>query len=229
MGESGAGPGHDASVREVVVWDLPTRIFHWLLVGLLVGSVVTVQLHAMELHALFGYAILTLVIWRILWGLLGSENARFAHFVKGPGEVLGHIGHILRRSPDRETSHNPLGGWAVIALLLLVAAQATTGLFANDDVLFRGPLFPFVGKAMSDRLTSWHYTIKDVLLVMVGLHIAAALFYRFVLRHRLVEAMVTGRKALPREASPPALAGPLRALLLLGLSAAAVRGVVTLA
>ncbi|WP_144299819.1 cytochrome b/b6 domain-containing protein [Elioraea rosea] len=229
MGEGRAAPGHSAELREVLVWDLPTRIFHWSLVLLLIGSVVTVNLHEMALHALCGYAILTLVVWRLLWGLLGSENARFVHFVKGPRGVVGHLGHMLRRSPDREAGHNALGGWAVLALLLLVGAQAVTGLFANDDVLFRGPLFRFVGKAMSDRITSWHYTIKDVLIVMVCLHIAAALFYRFVLRHRLVEAMVTGRKALPRDASPPALAGPLRALLLLGLSAAAVRGVVTLA
>ncbi len=218
-----------SGTREVLVWDLPTRIFHWSLVLLLIGSVVTVNLHRMQLHALFGYAILTLVIWRLLWGLLGSENARFAHFVKGPGRVLGHLGHIIRRSPDRETSHNPLGGWAVVVLLLLVGVQATTGLFANDDVLFRGPLFRFVGKAMSDRITSWHFAIKDVLLIAVGLHVAAALFYRFALRHRLVEAMVTGRKVLPADAAPPVLAGLLRALALLALSAASVRGLVTLA
>jgi cytochrome b len=216
------------ALRPVLVWDLPTRLFHWALVLLMIGSVVTVQLHVMDLHALCGYAILTLLLFRILWGLLGSENARFGHFLRGPGAVLAHLGHIVTRRPDRETSHNALGGWAVVLLLVLVGAQATTGLFANDDILFRGPLARTVGKAMSDRITGWHYLMSDVLLVVVGIHVAAALFYRLALRHRLVEAMVTGRKALPEDVPAPRLAGLGRAAILLALSAAAVRGVVTL-
>ncbi len=223
----GAG-GSGATMREVPVWDLPIRVFHWALVAAITGSVVTIQLHWMAQHALFGYAILTLVIWRVLWGFLGSENARFSHFLKGPGPVLAHLGHILTRKPDRETSHNALGGWAVAALLVLLGAQATTGLFANDDILFRGPLARTVGKDMSDTITGWHYTIKTLLLAMLALHVAAAVFYRVWLRHRLVEAMVTGRKDLPADVQPPRLAGVGRALLLLLLSAAAVRGIVTL-
>lgn len=215
-------------IRQVTVWDLPTRVFHWALVAAIIGSATTVQLHWMAEHALFGYAILTLVIWRILWGFLGSENARFTHFLKGPGAVLAHLVHLIGRRPDRETTHNPLGGWAVMALLVLVGAQATTGLFANDDVLFRGPLASTVGKAMSDRITGWHYTIKNLLLAMIALHVAAALFYRLWPRHRLVEAMVTGRKTLPDDVSAPSHAGLGRALILLALSAAAVRGLVTL-
>jgi cytochrome b len=218
----------EPKLREVAVWDLPTRVFHWALVACILGSVVTVQLHWMNQHALFGYAILTLVIWRVLWGFLGSENARFAHFLKGPGPVLAHLGHMASRAPDRETSHNALGGWAVLLLLVLVGAQATTGLFANDDILFRGPLASTVGKAMSDRITGWHYRIKDLLLIVIALHLAAAVFYRVWLRHRLVEAMVTGRKRLPEDIAPPRLAGVGRALVLLLLAAAAVRGVVTL-
>jgi cytochrome b len=224
-GELGTTP---ADLRHVQVWDLPTRIFHWALVLLLIGSFVTVRLHAMDLHALCGYAILTLLIFRLLWGFLGSENARFAHFLRGPRAVLAHLGHILRRRPDTETSHNALGGWAVMLLLGLVAAQATAGLFANDDVLFRGPLARTVGKAMSDRITGWHYLIADLILVFAALHVAAVLFYRVVLKHRLVEAMVTGAKPLPPHVPQPRLAGPLRAVLLLGLSAAAVRGIVSL-
>lgn len=218
----------EVPVRSVQVWDLPTRVFHWALVAAIIGSAVTIQLHWMDQHALFGYAILTLVIWRVLWGFLGSENARFAHFLKGPGAVLAHLGHLVTRQPDRETSHNALGGWAVMALLLLVGAQATTGLFANDDILFRGPLAGMVGKEMSDRITGWHFTIKNLLLAMLALHVLAAVFYRVWLRHRLVEAMVTGRKQLPADVAAPRLAGLGRALLLLLLAAAAVRGIVTL-
>lgn len=218
----------EVPLREVTVWDLPTRVFHWALVAAILGSVTTVQLHWMEQHALFGYAILTLVIWRILWGVLGSENARFARFLKGPGAVVAHLAHLVARRPDRETSHNPAGGWAVVALLLLVGAQAATGLFANDDILFRGPLARTVGKELSDRITGWHYTIKDLLIVMIALHVAAAVVYRLWPRHRLVEAMVTGRKTLPADVPAPRLAGIGRALLLLALAAAAVRGIVTL-
>ena len=218
----------ELQVRQVRVWDLPTRVFHWALVAAIVGSVTTVQLHWMAWHARFGYAILTLMLWRVLWGFLGSENARFAHFLKGPRAVLAHLGHLVSRRPDRETSHNPLGGWAVVVLLLLVGAQATTGLFANDDILFSGPLASTVGKAMSDRITGWHYMIKDLLLVMIALHVAAAILYRLWPRHRLVEAMVTGRKALPDDVPPPRHAGLGRALILLALSAAAVGGIVTL-
>lgn len=215
-------------LREVAVWDLPTRMFHWALVAAIIGSVTTVQLHWMAEHALFGYAILTLVIWRVLWGFLGSENARFAHFLKGPGAVVAHLGHLIARRPDRETSHNPAGGWAVVVLLALLAAQAGTGLFANDDILFRGPLAGMVGKAMSDRITGWHYAIKDLLIVMIALHVAAAILYRLWPRHRLVEAMVTGRKALPGDVPAPRLAGLGRAAILLVLAAAAVRGIVSL-
>ena len=129
----------DATV-ETKVWDLPTRLFHWALALTLVGSFLTVRAHDMRLHALCGYTALTLVLFRILWGLFGSESARFASFLRGPGAVFAHVRALLGRRPDHETTHNALGGWAVMLMLGLVLAQGATGLFANDDILFRGLL-----------------------------------------------------------------------------------------
>ncbi|MCS6855299.1 MAG: cytochrome b/b6 domain-containing protein [Elioraea sp.] len=216
----------DATVDRTV-WDLPTRLFHWALAICLVGSFVTVKLHEMRLHAWFGYAALALVLFRLLWGVLGSESARFARFLRGPGAVIDHLRGLVRREPDREATHNALGGWAVLALLLLVLAQGATGLFANDDILFRGPLFPLVGKAWSDRLTTWHYRISDALLVLVVVHVAAVLLYRLALGRDLITPMVTGRKRLPGSVPAPRLASPWAAIAAFAVAAGAVWAVVT--
>ena len=120
----------DATV-ETKVWDLPTRLFHWALALTLVGSFLTVRAHDMRLHALCGYTALTLVLFRILWGLFGSESARFASFLRGPGAVFAHVRALLGRRPDHETTHNALGGWAVMLMLGLVLAQGATGLVGH--------------------------------------------------------------------------------------------------
>lgn len=216
----------DATV-ETKVWDLPTRLFHWALALTLVGSFLTVRAHDMRLHALCGYTALTLVLFRILWGLIGSESARFASFLRGPGAALAHLRALLARRPDHETTHNALGGWAVLLMLGLVLAQGATGLFANDDVLFNGPLFPLVGKDVSDRLTGWHYRISDALLIVVIVHVVAVLAYRLA-GHRLIEAMVTGAKRLPAGVRPPRLTGSVPAAAALAVAAGTVWAVVNL-
>jgi cytochrome b len=212
---------------ETKVWDLPTRLFHWALALTLVGSLLTVRAHDMRLHALCGYTALTLVLFRILWGLIGSESARFASFLRGPGAVIAHLRALFSRTPDHETTHNALGGWAVLLMLALVLAQATTGLFANDDIAFRGPLFPLVGKEMSDRLTTWHYRISDLLLILVIVHVVAVFAYRLA-GHQLIEAMVTGVKRLPVGTRAPRQAGLLPAVIALAIAAGTVWAVVNL-
>lgn len=216
----------DATV-ETTVWDLPTRLFHWSLALTLVGSYLTVRAHEMHLHALFGYAALTLVLFRLLWGVVGSESARFATFLRGPRAAAAHLRALIARRPDHETSHNALGGWAVMLMLALVLAQGASGLFANDDILFRGPLFPLVGKAGSDAITTWHKTLFDLLLGLVILHVLAVFAYRLI-GHQLIEAMVTGRKRLPAATPAPRQAGLGRAALTLGIAAATVWAVVAL-
>lgn len=219
--------GEGDTAVETKVWDLPTRLFHWALALTLVGSFLTVRAHDMRLHALCGYSALTLVLFRILWGLFGSESARFASFLRGPGAAISHLRALLRRRPDHETTHNALGGWAVMLMLGLVLAQGATGLFANDDILFRGPLFPLAGKALSDRLTTLHYRISDVLLIVVIVHVVVVFAYRLA-GHQLIEAMVTGIKRLPAGTRAPRLAGLGPAAAALAIAAGTVWAVVNL-
>lgn len=219
--------GEGDTTVEAKVWDGPTRLFHWALALTLVGSYVTVQAGQMRWHSYCGYTALTLVLFRILWGFIGSESARFSRFLRGPGAALAHLRALVTRRPDHETTHNALGGWAVVLMLGLVLAQGTTGLFANDDILFNGPLFPLVGKDASDRLTGWHYALFDVLLIVVAVHVLAVLAYRLA-GHRLIEAMVTGVKRLPSGVRPPRLAGAKPAAAALAAAAGTVWAVVNL-
>jgi cytochrome b len=124
------------SKRKVLVWDLPVRVFHWLLVLLIVSQIVTVSIggNAMEYHVLGGYAILTLVVFRMLWGLLGTPTARFVNFLRGPQAVLRYARSLASREPEQVTGHNPLGGLSVVAMLISILVQAVSGLFADDDV-----------------------------------------------------------------------------------------------
>jgi len=219
--------GEAEAATECAVWDMPTRLFHWALVVCLVGSFVTVQLHSMRVHAWFGYSALALVLFRLIWGVLGSESARFSRFVRGPAAAVEHLRSLAAREPDRDTTHNPLGGWAVLALLMVVLAQGATGLFANDDILFRGPLFALVGKAWSDRLTTWHYRLSDLLIVLVAAHVAAVLVYRVAFGRDLITAMVSGRKRLPPTVAPPRFASLWLAVVAFAMAAGAVWAVVT--
>src|SRR5258706_8137323 len=140
-------------------WDVPVRIFHWLLVLLVVAQCLTASIggNATQFHAFGGYAILTLVLFRILWGFLGGTHARFRDFVRGPGPVIRYAKSILSVPHQSHPGHNPLGGWSVLAMLGSLLLQASTGLFANDDVMMEGPL----AKHVSDRTTEIATTIND--------------------------------------------------------------------
>jgi cytochrome b len=180
-------------MNKILVWDLPLRLFHWLLVLLVVVSFVSAKIggNAMQLHMLSGYTVLTLLLFRILWGFLGSTHARFASFVRGPVKVISYLrGHDAGRHPG----HNPAGAWSVIFMLLALLLQAATGLFANDDIATEGPLAKLVSKALSDRITGVHHLNVKLLLVLIGLHLSAIVFYLFHKRENLVKPMLTGFK-----------------------------------
>jgi cytochrome b len=214
----------------VRVWDLPVRLFHWTLVLLIVCSLVTGKLKGnwMTYHMWSGYAILALVLFRLVWGFIGSTYARFANFIYGPASVLRYAGGLARRKPPHYTGHNPLGGWMVIFLLVCVGLQAGTGLFANDDIATDGPLVRWISKERSDWLTTIHRYNFEVLLVLAGVHIAAALSYLFVMKENLIKPMFTGTKpaaGLPADAA--ARFTPLWiAIVVLGIAAAVVYGIV---
>ncbi len=201
------------------VWDLPTRLFHWVLVLLIATSYVSIQLNWMRIHFLSGYTILTLLLFRLAWGFVGSDTSRFARFLHSPAAAFRHLRAFPRREADNEIGHNAAGGWMVLVLLALVAVQACSGLFSNDDVLVEGPLAKYVGKAASDRISDIHSFNFNLLLAAMGLHVLAVLAYLVVKRQNLLRPMVTGRKRLPPNLRAPRMASPLLALAVLVVAA----------
>lgn len=183
-------------MNKVLVWDLPERLFHWLLVLLVVVSVTSAKIggNAMQVHLLSGYSVLALVLFRILWGFLGGTHARFATFVCGPAAVIAYLRGLVRHRSGQQHSHNPAGAWAVILMLALLLVQAATGLFANDDIAAEGPLAKLISKALSDRLTGIHYLTVKLLFVLIGVHVSAVAFHLFYNRENLLTPMLTGFK-----------------------------------
>ena len=180
------------------VWDLPTRLFHWTLAALIAFSWWSAEERRTDWHIWSGLAVLTLLIFRLLWGFVGSSTARFSKFVRGPGAVLAYV-----RGQWRGVGHTPLGALSVIALLVLTAVQVGLGLFSTDeDGFVYGPLAHFVSIDTSDQLRDLHEDMFDVLLVFIALHVAAVLFYRLFLGKRLVKPMLTGVAELDPEAEP---------------------------
>lgn len=190
------------ATRELTVWDIPVRLFHWLLVLLVGFSWLSGKQEWMTWHMWSGYAILTLILFRIVWGFVGSTHARFSDFIYGPGAVIAYLRTLPSRVAAKFAGHNPLGGISVLLILACVLLQATTGLFANDDVFTEGPLYKWVGKSTSDFLTTVHKYNFEVLLVLAGVHVAAVLYYLLYKRENLVMPMFTGRKRLPDGAQP---------------------------
>lgn len=215
----------EANTRRVAVWDLAVRLFHWTIVCLVGFSWWTATTGRMRWHFLSGFAVLTLVLFRIGWGLVGSDSARFARFLRSPLAALRHLGAFPRPDPDREPGHNAAGGWMVVLMLGLLLAQAGTGLFADTGYGDYGPLAKAVGAAASDRLTGMHHRIINLILAAVALHVAAIAGYALLKGHDLVTPMVTGTKALPADVPAPRLRSPLLALGLLAAAGLAVWGV----
>lgn len=190
-------PSGRARLLPLKVWDLPTRIFHWLLAALVGGAWLSIELGYMETHALIGQAILILVVYRLIWGVIGSETAQFWHFIKGPKAILAYARGLLTGSGQEPAGHNPLGACMIVALLLLLGTQGVLGLMSNDDILFEGPLFNLVGKEWSDTLTGLHHLLFNAVLLAVIVHVGAAFFYLIVKKQNLIGAMITGVKWWP--------------------------------
>ncbi len=213
--------------KQVKVWDAPVRVFHWLLVLLLVFQYVTFKTSYMTWHMYGGYTILTLILFRIVWGFVGSTHARFGDFLYGPGAMFGYIKSLPKRQAAKFAGHNPLGGWSVLLMLLAILVQAVTGLFATDDVMTEGPLTQWIAKEISDKITTIHRFNFYVILVLVSAHVGAVLFYLLYKSENLVKAMFTGHKMLPHAHSGTRIAGTGLALVILAVAAAAVYFVVT--
>jgi len=218
----------DPGRKKTPVWDLPTRMFHWLLALLVTISFITVEIggNAMQYHERSGFAILTLLLFRLGWGLLGSQPSRFKTFLKGPAAVSRYAATMLRREPECHLTHNPLGGWSVAALLTVLLVQAGTGLFANDDIATEGPLYRWVSKGTSDWITEAHEVNAGIIVVLVVLHMAAVLFHLIYKRDNLLAPMLTGDKPCEAADGEPGMRPLWLAVAIAALAAAAVYFVV---
>ena len=206
----------------MMVWDIPVRLFHWTLVLLIGFSWLSGEMEWMDWHMYSGYAVLALVLFRVLWGFVGSTHARFSDFLYGPGAVIAYIRTLPSRTAAKFAGHNPLGGISVVLILLCVLVQTGTGLFSNDDILYEGPLYKHVTKELSDWLTTIHKYNFNALLGLIAVHVSAVLYYLLYKKENLIRSMFSGRKHLSAGARPPVMRSAWLALLLF---AACVAGV----
>jgi cytochrome b len=215
-----------SSLTAVRVWDLPTRAFHWVLALTLVASVVSAKIggNAMPWHFRFGYLVLALIAFRVLWGLVGGRWSRFASFIYAPGTVLRYLRGGSRPDEHHDVGHNPLGSFSVFALLGFLALQVATGLMADDEIANVGPLNRFVSSSFAAQATHWHKDYGQwILLALVALHIAAILHYLLGKKNKLVRPMIVGDKALPA-GTPAAVDNGATRLLALVLAALCIVG-----
>lgn len=217
----------------MLVWDAPTRLFHWTLVLLVIASVTTGKFDGilgpgtLEWHKRSGLAILALLLFRLAWGLAGGTHARFSSFVRGPAAVIEYAKGLLAHGAraGNTPGHNPLGGWSVLAMLACLLVQAGTGLFiTQEDYGFEAPLAKYVSRAWGDRLSAIHQANFWVIAGLVSLHLAAIAFYTLVKREDLVGAMLGGRKHVPAgvELAPSRGGSLARGAVVLALAAAGV-------
>lgn len=217
----------------VPAWDLPTRLAKWLLAAL-VGLAFVSRYYGdagLVWHQWNGLAILVVIVFRLLWGVVGGSTARFASFLRGPGAAVGYLASLLRGRPQHFLGHNPLGGWMVMALLALVAAQALTGLFTTDDIAVYGPMTAVASDETISRASAWHQKIYPFLLALIALHVAVNMLYSLFGRDKLITAMITGRKPAGAyvDAAPATPGSVARALACLVVAIVIVFGAIALA
>ena len=176
------------------VWDLPIRLFHWLLVLCIIGSFISVNIggNAIQWHAYFGYSILCLLIFRIIWGFIGSTHARFVSFFPSKKAILAY----LQGSSPRVLGHNPVGALSVFALLFVLCVQVTTGLFVDDEIAFQGPLAKYVSISVSSFLSQIHEGNQVVIYTLIAIHVAAIWFYKKFKGEHLIKPMISGDKEI---------------------------------
>ncbi|WP_370680684.1 cytochrome b/b6 domain-containing protein [Comamonas sp. GB3 AK4-5] len=206
------------------IWDLPTRLFHWLLAASVIALVVTAKMggNAMEWHLRLGHAVLALLVFRILWGLVGGYWSRFTTFTPSPARLLRYL-RGQGTASDRN-GHNPLGALSVWGMLLVLGAQAGSGLFSDDDIAFSGPLTRFVSGDTVGWATTWHKEWGQwLLLALIALHLCAVVFYTVVRRQRMVAAMLHGDQPAPA-GTRATRDGMVQRLLALGLAALCAAG-----
>jgi cytochrome b len=220
---SDTGQAMETPPRIVLVWDIPVRIFHWLIVALIAAAYATWRLNWMAWHGWIGEAALALVLFRLLWGFFGGETARFSRFVTSPRTALQHLKHSFRREPDHQVGHNPAGGWMVVLLLALLLVETLTGVYVANDIVDEGPLTEIVPAWAANAIASSHAIVWDLLLAAIVLHVLAIAGFALIKGQNLVRPMITGMKVLPASAAAPRDGSPaIAGLLLLGCAVATV-------
>ncbi|MEM7081397.1 MAG: cytochrome b/b6 domain-containing protein [Pseudomonadota bacterium] len=189
-----------------LVWDLPTRLFHWLLALSLLASYVTAKIgyDARQLHLWLGYWMIGLLAFRIVWGFVGTRHARFLAFFPTPGRVVAYLKRVARGEAKETVGHNPLGSIMIFMTLALLSLQAVSGLFVDDEIMFAGPYAMAVSVEFASWMNRIHHTAINLILVLVGIHIAAVLYHVLVKKEGLIRAMFSGRKSadvVPEEES----------------------------
>lgn len=209
-------------MNKYLVWDIPTRMFHWLLVIAVVMQWVTAEFtDDMELHSYVGYGLLGLLLFRVMWGFVGTRHARFLSFVKGPQSAIAYA-----KDKDAVTAgHNPFGGWMVIVMLVTLIMQGVSGLFITDDVLFNGPYYSSVSDELQSTMGWIHHNGFTVIQILVALHILAVLWYQFGKKQALVNAMFSGKKAVSEDQAISSSRLPL-ALIVIVITALAIGALV---
>lgn len=180
-----------------MVWDLPTRLFHWGFAVCIIGAFISGERGALLAHELFGLAALGLLVFRLIWGFVGHETARFRHFVPSPAQLWAYIRHVAARRMDMPImGHNPLGGLAVIALLTVMGVMAVTGLWTGDDILYDAPLTVIgIAPNLASPMGAWHERLHFLVPLLIVLHLAAILAHRLWLGEKLLTRMITGGEA----------------------------------
>jgi cytochrome b len=201
--------------REFLLWDLPTRVFHWALVLCIALAWWSGEEGRNDLHEWTGYTLIVLVVSRLVWGFVGSRHSRFSDFVRGPRATITY----LRGGGSPTPGHNPLGAWSVLAFLLLILLQAVSGLFNSDDILFSGPLYYAASTSLRDTMGVIHQWTFDALVVLIAVHVLVVSYHQWVKKDGLIRAMLTGRAAGKEGLSAPVAAW--KALLIVALVAGA--------
>ena len=217
-------PADAAPPGRIPIWDVPVRLFHWVLALLVVCSFTTGKLGGgwMEWHIRSGYCILTLLVFRLAWGLVGSSSARFAGFVRGPRAALAYARDLAARRVPHLAGHNPLGGWMVLLMLAMLMVQAGSGLFADDEISTQGPLSIKASSALVARMNWVHEFNQWVIVAAVALHVIAIAAYHWVLKVNLVGPMLHGRADIDAAEPAPSVGSNTTAAILFGAAAAAV-------
>lgn len=195
-------------MQKIKVWDLPVRLFHWLLVAAIAVSFYTMKTQGapfdfpIEIHAKAGYIVLGLVVFRWAWGLVGTHHARFRNFLYSPANILRYLRDSLTGKAVAYAGHNPMGGISALVLMLCVTVQALSGLFLSDDIFFSAPLYASVPSDINSLMRKIHAWNSQLMMVLIGLHLLAVLMHRLK-GEKLVKAMITGYKHLSDAADEP--------------------------